>query len=126
MQKRLKTLKDIKDFLCKIPDEDLESFAIGHNFEGDGEVCVVASEEDYKKFGNYPQMRLLNKYIKNICKYHESTLDANNDLEDESDVVSTDNYHQNQRIRPVCQRCWKDGKIKDDCPDCKGTGKREP
>ena len=26
----------------------------------------------------------------------------------------------------VCQRCWNKSQIQKDCPDCKGTGRREP
>lgn len=90
---RIGTLKDLKDVLIKIPDEDLSEFGIGCNIESDFEIDILTTDEDkidlfdkYKK-----QIHPIRKYIKNICEFAvkvDSQEDYN--LEDLDDFIATD------------------------------------
>ncbi len=72
---KMETLKDIKEVLSKIPDEDLEMFMFGCGEESDGEiglVCLSSGEDGEDDFNvmwdKYPELSKLNKLIENIKK----------------------------------------------------------
>ena len=74
----METLKDIKEVLSKIPDEDLERFQFGCGEDTDGEVSLIClsdgkgAENDYHAiWDKYPELSKLNKLIENIKKAQE-------------------------------------------------------
>lgn len=86
----IRTLKDLKDTLSKIPDNDLEMFGIGFNFEGDGEVCIATQEESYELRDKYTDILLdVDNYLDNVLAGHERALDENDELEDVDDFITS-------------------------------------
>ncbi len=71
----METLKDIKEVLSKIPDEDLERFMFGCGEDTDGGVSLIClsdgedAENDYHViWEKYPELNKLSKLIENIKK----------------------------------------------------------
>ena len=94
----ISTLKDLKNILIQIPDDDLINFGIGCNVESDMNIDIQVTDENmldlfdkYKK-----QTNLIRKYIKNICEFAVK-VDSQDDynLDELDDFISTDTDMKN-------------------------------
>jgi len=68
---KIKNLKQLKNVLQKVPDNDLEKFGIGVNFDSDGEITLLVEDEaNIELFDKYKEFtKVISNYIKNICKW---------------------------------------------------------
>lgn len=78
----IRTLKDLKEALLKVPDKDLENFGAGINgFEPSKYVALLSwgDEEEFEKYWEEVGKKLddVEKWIKNISKLqHKYTIDS--------------------------------------------------
>lgn len=86
----IRTLKDLKDALNKLPDDRLEFFGVGINFEGEDEYPVLLAMDannDYfyevytEMFNKYPEIKEISDWIEAIGKLHIELDKDSGDLE---------------------------------------------
>ena len=86
----MRTLKDIKDVLVKIPEKDLERLRFGTGEGSEETVNLVCESDDDGNFADvfqkYPKLDEINHLIRNIIKTQEE-LDKQEESEILDDVV---------------------------------------
>lgn len=85
MVNEIENLKDFRNLLNDIKDEDLRLFGIGLNSESDGDITIIAKEGEkdcIKLFNKYKkQLDIIERWINNF-KYFQNKYEAQ-ELKDE-------------------------------------------
>ena len=97
---KIKTLKDLKDALAKIPSDRLEEFGVG--FSEDDEIVsllVWCDEEDFvekwdKMKKDFPIIKDVSTWIKNIGKTQQKMIESEGDWDGEGfeDMISSEDF----------------------------------
>ena len=94
----IKTLKDLKEALSKVPEEELENFGVGNTENGMGLSTQKGEEEEdmyeyyAKKTEKYPVIKDIGKWIDNIMLIVE-----NEEYDFVDEFISNENYTPNDK-----------------------------